>query len=117
VAIALFRVAQEALANVQKHARASRVEVTLEPAVDYLLLSIVDDGVGIDAEACNSAQSRGVAGMKHRIVALGGTLTVSSTPEGGTEVRAVVPREADVDADTPSPPPRASVSRMMGRLT
>ena len=43
---------------------------------------------GIDAEACNSAQSRGVAGMKHRIVALGGTLTVSSTPEGGTEVRA-----------------------------
>ena len=116
VAIALFRVAQEALTNVQKHARASRVEVTLEPAVDHLLLSIVDDGVGIDAEACNRAQSHGLAGMKHRIVALGGTLTVSSTPEGGTEVRAIVPREAQVDAETPPPPQRASVSRMMGRL-
>lgn len=115
-AIALFRVVQEALTNVQKHARASRVDVTLEPAVDCLLLSIVDNGVGIDAEACNRAQSHGLAGMKHRIVALGGTLTVSATPEGGTEVRAIVPREAQT-GDTPPAPPRASVSRMMGRLT
>jgi signal transduction histidine kinase len=52
--------------------------------------------------------------MRHRVVALGGTLTVSSTPEGGTEVRAIVPRGATMDAD---PAPRASVARLMGRLT
>jgi len=115
-AIALFRVVQEALTNVQKHARATRVEVTLEPAVDYLLMSIVDDGIGIDADACNRAHSHGLAGMKHRVAALGGTLTVASTPEGGTEVRAIVPRAGELDADAPSTPPRASVSRMMGRL-
>ncbi|HXW10502.1 MAG TPA: ATP-binding protein [Steroidobacteraceae bacterium] len=115
-AIALFRVAQEALTNVQKHARASRVEVTLESAADYLLLSIVDDGVGIGADAGNRRLSHGVAGMRHRVVALGGTLTVSSTPEGGTEVRAIVPRGAVMDADpAPSSTPRASVARIMGQ--
>lgn len=116
-AIALFRVAQEALTNVQKHARASRVDVTLEPAADNLLLSIVDDGVGIDAAACNRAQSHGLAGMKHRIVALGGSLSVSATPEGGTEVRAIVPRAAASGPESvAAPPPRGAVSRMMGRL-
>jgi signal transduction histidine kinase len=113
-AIALFRVAQEALTNVQKHARATRVDVTLEPATDYLLLSIVDDGVGIDVDACHRAQSHGLAGMKHRIVALGGSLSVSSTPDGGTEVRAMVPRATGAEG-VPTPPPLASVSRMMGR--
>jgi signal transduction histidine kinase len=114
-AIALFRVLQEALTNVQKHARAGHVAVTLEVAADALRLSIVDDGVGIAPEALRRTRSHGLAGMKHRMVALGGTLTVSSMSAGGTEVQAVVPRDGAVgDATSPA---RASVSRMMGRLT
>jgi signal transduction histidine kinase len=113
-AIALFRVLQEALTNVQKHARAAHVAVTLDDAADELRLSIVDDGIGIGADALQGTRSHGLAGMKHRIASLGGTLTVTATPVGGTEVRAVVPRSAVGDATSP---PRASVSRMMGRPT
>lgn len=112
-AIALFRVVQEALSNVQKHARAAHVAVTLVESAGGLRLSIVDDGIGIGADAVQRTRSHGLAGMKHRIVSLGGTLTVSATPMGGTEIRAIVPRNA---VDTASPP-RAAVSRMMGRLT
>jgi signal transduction histidine kinase len=111
-AIALFRVVQEALTNVHKHAAASRVDITLDVAADHVLLAIVDDGRGIGADEFGKTQSHGLAGMKHRIVALGGTLTVGMSPEGGTEVRAIVPRAPSSQAGR-SP---TSVSRMMGRL-
>jgi signal transduction histidine kinase len=119
-AIALFRVVQEALTNVHKHAHATRVDVTLEVAADHLLLAIVDDGLGIGADELNKSQSHGLAGMKHRIVALGGTLTVGRSPEGGAEVRAVVPRGlpdafATRPGSTASPAPEAPVARVVGR--
>lgn len=91
-AIALFRVVQEALANVQKHADAHNVEVRLELAPDHFLLSVADDGGGIASAESARAHSHGLAGMRHRMSALGGTLTVATTPGGGTEIRAIVPR-------------------------
>jgi len=93
-AIALFRVVQEALTNVQKHANARSVEVRLDAAHDHLLLCVSDDGGGIAAGEIARAHSHGLAGMKHRVNALGGTLTVGTTPGGGTEIRAIVPRTA-----------------------
>jgi signal transduction histidine kinase len=118
-AIALFRVVQEALTNVHKHAEASRVDLSLDVAADHVLLAIVDDGRGIDDAGSHKVQAHGLAGMKHRIVALGGTLTVGRTPEGGTEVRAIVPRGSSGDARNgkAAGPPLATVSRMMGRLS
>jgi signal transduction histidine kinase len=110
-AIALFRVVQEALTNVQKHAHASHVDVTLETAADHLLLAIVDDGVGIGPDVHGKAQSHGLAGMKHRIVALGGTLTVGRPPEGGTEVRAIVPHRIDAIRAEPTRAPLSRVTR------
>lgn len=91
-AIALFRVVQEALTNVLKHAAATRVDLTLEVTAEHLLLTVADDGAGITPERLDTTQSHGLAGMKHRAVALGGTLTVGPAPGGGTEVRAIVPR-------------------------
>lgn len=91
-AIVVFRVVQEALTNVHKHAAATRVEVTLEVVDDHVLLTIVDDGRGIGAGEVGKPKSHGLAGMKHRIASLGGTLTVGRSPEAGTEVRVVVPR-------------------------
>ena len=117
-AIALFRVVQEALNNVHKHADASRVDITLEVAADRVLLAIVDDGRGIGAGEVGKSQAHGLAGMKHRVVALGGTLTVGNSPEGGTEVRAIVPRGPDDHPRVPSSEARASpgsVSRLTGR--
>jgi signal transduction histidine kinase len=93
-AIALFRVVQEALTNVQKHAAAHRVDVRLDVAGDHILLSVVDDGRGIAPEEAGKLQAHGLAGMRHRMHALGGSLHVGPSPGGGTEVRAIVPREA-----------------------
>jgi protein-histidine pros-kinase len=92
-AIALFRVLQEALTNVQKHAAgATRVDVTLEVVATHFLLVIADDGSGIAAMAFGKPQSHGLAGMKHRIGAVGGTLRIGRSIDGGTEVTALVPR-------------------------
>jgi signal transduction histidine kinase len=91
----LFRVAQEALSNVGKHARASKVRVTLTYLEDTVLLDVVDDGVGIaqgrtDRDPENPC-GFGLIGMRERLARVGGELTVESTPGVGTTVNATVP--------------------------
>ncbi len=93
-AIAIFRVVQEALTNVHKHARgASRVDVTLEVSAAHILLVISDDGAGIAPPALGKPQSHGLAGMKHRVAAVGGTLRIGRSTEGGAEITALMPRQ------------------------
>ena len=92
---ALLRVAQEALANVRKHARAHRVRLTLSYLDDTTLLDVRDDGVGFDPEAParnGSGGGFGLAGMRERLGAHGGTLTVEAAPGQGTTVAAALPR-------------------------
>ena len=92
---ALLRVAQEALANVRKHARAHRVRLTLSYLDDATLLDVRDDGVGFDPEAPagnGSGGGFGLAGMRERLAAHGGTLTVEAAPGQGTTVAAALPR-------------------------
>jgi signal transduction histidine kinase len=91
-AIALFRVLQEGLANVLKHAAARHVDVTLDVAESHVRLIVTDDGKGIHSADLVRPQAHGLAGMKHRIAAVGGTLHVGGSPSGGTEVTAFVPR-------------------------
>ena len=86
----LFRIAQEALANVRKHARANTVEIALRPGGGRLRLSIHDDGRGFDPAATLDG-GMGMLGMRERARLLGGTLRVESRPGGGTNVRASVP--------------------------
>jgi signal transduction histidine kinase len=86
---AVFRVAQEALSNVAKHARATRVRLTLTYLADTLLLDVVDDGVGFDPAA--RASGYGLPGMRQRLGRVHGTLTVDSAPGCGTTVNAAVP--------------------------
>ena len=93
--IALFRVVQEALTNVQKHATgAKRVDVTLEMLSTHVLLVVSDDGAGIAPAAIGKPQSRGLAGMKHRIGAVGGTLRIGRSNDGGAEITALVPHRS-----------------------
>lgn len=87
----LFRVAQEALNNISKHAAARTVWVTLAQTEEGVLLRIRDDGRGFDARASVRPTSVGLIGMRERVAALGGTLRVNSAVDEGTEVAVTMP--------------------------
>jgi PAS domain S-box-containing protein len=90
-ATALFRILQEALTNVSRHAATQLVEVDIGQEDETIVLSVRDKGQGIDDEQIVSSRSLGLLGMRERAAALGGELTVSSLADGGTEVVARVP--------------------------
>jgi signal transduction histidine kinase len=90
--IALYRVAQEALTNAEKHARAASIQVDLRREENGIRLRIWDDGVGLPDEL--NTGSHGMAAMRERIEALGGTLTVTGAREQGTQVVAFIPADA-----------------------
>jgi two-component system, NarL family, sensor histidine kinase LiaS len=87
---ALFRVAQEALANVARHSGASRAEVDLVYDADHLTLRVADDGRGFDPEE-RSQEGFGLRGMSERLEKLGGRVDVESAPGEGTHVVCVCP--------------------------
>ncbi|MEV4514400.1 sensor histidine kinase [Dactylosporangium sp. NPDC049525] len=95
VEVALLRTAQEALANVAKHARASRVGLTLSYMEDLVTLDVRDDGVGFEPNArrVNGARDQGfgLVGMRQRVQRLAGRLEIESEPGGGTAISATVP--------------------------
>ena len=95
VEVTLLRVAQEALANVQRHAGASRVGVTLSYMQDVVTIDVRDDGSGFHAaSAGNGAQPNagfGLTAMRQRVEGLSGTLEVESAPGAGTAVSARLP--------------------------
>ena len=96
VKTALFRVSQEALANVAKHARARRVELNLDFAPAGLTLTIVDDGRGFEVDAIQLDPNRGIGlrNMRERLASIGGTFEVHATPGAGTLLLAKVPADA-----------------------
>ncbi|MBP2706793.1 sensor histidine kinase [Microbispora sp. RL4-1S] len=91
VDVVLLRVAQEALANVRKHAQAAAVTVTLEYTPEAARLTLLDNGTGYDPSA---PEGYGLRGMRARVEQVGGVLTLVRPPCGGTLVEAVVPTSA-----------------------
>ncbi|MGW0432478.1 sensor histidine kinase [Micromonospora sp. NPDC003197] len=95
VEVTLLRAAQEALANVAKHAQANRVGLTLSYMEDLVTLDVRDDGVGFEPTAKRSNDSPnggfGLAGMRQRVQRLAGRLEIESEPGGGTAISATVP--------------------------
>ncbi len=88
---ACFRIVQEAITNVVRHAKATKVSVVLEKSGPDLILSISDDGIGFDLKALRgSAATLGLRGMEERAEALGGSLTIDSAPQSGTQVRVCI---------------------------
>jgi signal transduction histidine kinase len=92
-AIAVFRIVQEGLANVLKHAKATSVLVSLELAPPWLLVRLEDDGIGIPVERLRALQSHGLAAMRQRARALGGLWEVLRLPAGGTRIEVRLPLE------------------------
>jgi signal transduction histidine kinase len=88
---ALFRIVQEAVNNVLRHAQAQQVGVTLKRDVDRVKVQIVDDGQGFDSQLPPPRRHVGLWSMRERVEQLGGQFEVRSTPGRGTAVTAVVP--------------------------
>ena len=93
VELVLYRIVQEALSNVAKHASASRVETRLSRKGRTLRLLVEDDGCGFDVEAAKGSRQSGLGlfGMEERLALIGGTLRVDSSPGKGTRLSAEVP--------------------------
>jgi PAS domain S-box-containing protein len=104
VEIVCFRIAQEALTNVVRHAQASRASIILKRLAKRVELRIQDDGVGFDVRTVQSPMgsgtSIGLTGMRERARLVGGEVHVRSVPRKGTEVTAIVPLPSVPSADT-----------------
>jgi signal transduction histidine kinase len=104
-AVNLYRIAECALANVARHARANRAWVTLSRTAKGIRLAIRDDGTGFDPEALALGSGLGIVAMRQRLRAEKGSLTIRSSPGAGTEVVALVPLLAAGNQ------PRAAIAR------
>jgi two-component system sensor histidine kinase UhpB len=87
--LALFRVAQESLTNAARHAGTTRIDLSLEPEADAVVLRVRDQGRGFDGASSGS----GIRGMRERAALVGGDLTIEERAGGGVEVRLEVPVE------------------------
>lgn len=90
--LAVYRVAQESLTNVARHAQANRVGLTLEPGASSVILQVTDDGRGMNEEATEDGRG-GLRGMREHALLVGGALAVTSGRDGGVQVRLEVPAE------------------------
>lgn len=104
---ALYRIAQEALTNVARHAEARSVSVLLDKRARHAILVVEDDGKGFDVEQLRRvgtpAQKLGLLGMEERAALVGGTLTIESRPGAGTAVFVEVPLDGDGRGADPHP--------------
>lgn len=91
VSIVLFRVLQEALGNAAKHSGADRVTVFLSAEANQALLRVTDSGRGFKVEGIKSDFGLGLISMRERLRVVGGTLSVTSSPGQGTDIKALIP--------------------------
>ncbi|MBE0605916.1 MAG: PAS domain S-box protein [Deltaproteobacteria bacterium] len=91
LATSIFRIAQESLTNVMRHAAATKVNVILEKKENTLVLEVTDDGVGIPEQRIVDTKSLGLVGIRERVLLLGGEAAISGEPGRGTRVRVTLP--------------------------
>ena len=87
----LFRIVQESLTNVIRHANATKVEINLSEKDGRLLLEVADNGKGITKAAVTNPKSFGLIGIKERVHSLGGEVDISGTPNAGTRLKVKMP--------------------------
>jgi signal transduction histidine kinase len=90
-ATAIFRIFQETLTNVARHAEADAVEVRFAAEKDGLMLEVHDNGMGIATDQLGAGNTLGILGMRERAMLLGGELTIEGSPGKGTTVRVRIP--------------------------
>lgn len=87
----LFRILQESVSNTLRHSKASKLEVLLIERDDFIILRVVDDGIGFDVEK-NKAGSYGIQNIYERALEIGGTIKIISIPNKGTRLEVKIPR-------------------------
>jgi signal transduction histidine kinase len=105
VAVALFRIVQEALTNTVKYAKARKVTVALSRSAAGVALVVADDGVGLPPPAERRETAHGMLGMRERVRALRGELVIKSKPNAGTSIEVFVPTAAGRRRNGHSVPP------------
>jgi PAS domain S-box-containing protein len=95
---AVFRIVQESLTNVAKHAQAAHADIAIERDDGALVVRIEDDGVGFSPQAPRKQNSFGLLGLRERVSLLGGEVTIESAPGAGTIIEVRLPNEAPVAA-------------------
>ena len=101
LATAVFRIFQESLTNIVRHAKATRVEVSLSRLDTQLRLEVRDDGVGMEPDRLHDTRSLGVIGMRERAIALGGHVEFLGAPGTGTKVIVTIPLKRGQEEVTP----------------
>ena len=86
-----FRIIQEALTNVTRHAKATRVDVSVRRAGAFIILGVEDNGVGFTPQSLSGLRSLGLVGMRERALACGGTLLIRGEPGQGTGIAVTIP--------------------------
>jgi signal transduction histidine kinase len=89
--IAIFRIVQESLMNILKHASARNVEVSVDIIGEWLVIRVGDDGIGLPADRRRTVRSHGLAAMRHRAIGLGGEWRIVRAERGGTEIEVRLP--------------------------
>lgn len=97
---AVFRILQESLTNVARHAQASEVEITLRRDEHGFLMMVRDDGKGIEADDRRKSNSFGLMGIKERANALGGEFTIASSPDSGTVLSVFIAATAELSVSS-----------------
>ena len=90
--LTVYRLVQESLTNIGKYAEASQIFISLQNMDGYVTVEVRDNGKGFDLNA-TSPNSHGLSGMRHRVEAAGGSLTVASSPLAGTKITATLPKD------------------------
>lgn len=99
--IAIFRIVQESLTNILKHAQAHNVVVSIEIREEWLVVTVRDDGVGFPEDRREALRSHGLAAMRHRATALAGKFRISQPATGGTQIEVHLPLERIAAAGPP----------------
>jgi signal transduction histidine kinase len=89
--VAIFRIVQESLTNVARHAEASSVEITLSQDADNFIVEVRDDGKGFDSAGAAKKKSFGLLGMRERAAVLGGSIDITSVRRQGTVISVHLP--------------------------
>ena len=87
----IFRIYQESLTNIARHAKATRVDINLSVTNDNLLLTIKDNGQGFNLNSSERRKTLGLLGMKERAIMIGATLKITSAPSEGALVEITAP--------------------------
>jgi signal transduction histidine kinase len=112
VELSAYRIVQEALTNALKHAGpGAHVSVDVERARTAVTITVEDDGRGVISDATKEGSGQGLAGMRERVAALGGTIELGARRGGGYRVRAILPSHDDV-VSTPSRERKDSIAEI-----